>query len=129
MEIISDASAFLAIVLNESDREWVIEKTRGASIVAPEILPYEIGNALTAILKRGRLNTQEILQAYDIARQISVMLIPVEIAEALKIAARFNLYAYDAYYLQCCIEKRLPLISLDGRMREVAGNLKIKVVE
>jgi predicted nucleic acid-binding protein len=68
MEIISDASAFLAIVLNESDREWVIGKTRGASIVAPEILPYEIGNALTAILKRGRLNTQEILQAYDIAR-------------------------------------------------------------
>jgi predicted nucleic acid-binding protein len=129
MEIISDASAFLAIVLNESDREWVIGKTRGASIVAPEILPYEIGNALTAILKRGRLNTQEILQAYDIARQISVMLIPVEIAEALKIAARFNLYAYDAYYLQCCIENRLPLISLDSRMCEVAGNLNIKVVE
>jgi len=27
MEIVSDASAFLAVALNEVDRDWVIEKT------------------------------------------------------------------------------------------------------
>ena len=27
MEIVADASAFLAVVLNESDRDWVINKT------------------------------------------------------------------------------------------------------
>ncbi len=47
----------------------------------------------------------------------------------MKIALRFHLYAYDAYYLQCCIENKLPLISLDGRMCEIAGRLGIKVVE
>ncbi len=30
------------------------------------------------------------------------------------LALRFNIYAYDAYYLQCCIENKLPLLSLDG---------------
>jgi predicted nucleic acid-binding protein len=48
---------------------------------------------------------------------------------AVKMAIRYNIYAYDAYYLQCCIEHRLPLISLDKRMCEVANNLGIKVVE
>ena len=42
---------------------------------------------------------------------------------------RFCIYAYDAYYLQCCVENKLPLISLDDRMCDAARNLSIKVVE
>ncbi|NUN22036.1 MAG: hypothetical protein HUU09_01025 [Candidatus Jettenia caeni] len=52
MDIVADASAFLAVVLNESDRDWIISKTIGCKIVSPEILPYEIGNALIAIRKK-----------------------------------------------------------------------------
>jgi len=128
MEIVSDASAFLAVALNEIDREWVIGKTSGYSIVSPEVLPYEIGNALIAMKRKGRLNEREILRAFTIAQRIPVRLVPVEIQPAIKIATRFNIYAYDAYYLQCCIENRLPLISLDGQMCDIAGNLGIKVV-
>ncbi len=40
----------------------------------------------------------------------------------------FHIYIYDAYYLQCCIENRLPLISLDDHMCGVAESLGIKVV-
>jgi predicted nucleic acid-binding protein len=129
MEIVADASAFLAVVLDESDRDWVIEKTLGERIVSPEILPYEIGNALSAIRKRNRLNAAEALRAYDISQKIAVKLVPVKIHEALKIAVRFNIYAFDAYYLQCCIENKLPLISLDENMRKTAEKLKIKVVK
>lgn len=128
MELVSDASVFLAVALNETDRRWVIERTTGAGLVSPEILPYEIGNALIAVRKRGRLNDREILQAFDIAQKIAVRLVPVKIREAMKTAAKFNTYAYDAYYLQCCLEKRLPLISLDARMCEIADILGIKVV-
>ncbi len=129
MEIVSDASAFLAVALNEIDREWVIEKTSGYSIVSPEVLPYEIGNALIAMRRKGRLNDREILRAFNISQRIAVRLVPVEIPAAIKIAIRFNIYAYDAYYLQCCIENRLPLISLDGSMCGVAESLGIKVVK
>jgi predicted nucleic acid-binding protein len=129
MEIVADASAFLAVALNEIDREWVIEKTSGCRIVSPEVLPYEIGNALIAMRRKGRLNDREILRAFNISQGIAVRLVPVEIPAAIKIAMRFNIYAYDAYYLQCCIENRLPLISLDGHMCGVAENLGIKVVK
>lgn len=129
MEIVSDASTFLAVALNETDREWVIERTSGYSIVSPEVLPYEIGNALIAMRRKGRLNDREILRAFSASQRIAVRIVPVEIQAAIKIAIRFNIYAYDAYYLQCCIENRLPLISLDGQMCDVAENLGIKVVK
>ncbi len=129
MEIVSDASAFLAVTLNEIDRDWVIEKTSGFSIVSPEVLPYEIGNALITVKRKGRLNDREVLRAFESSQKISVKLVPVRVHDALKLAIRFNIYAYDAYYLQCCIENKLSLISLDDRMCDVARSLGIKVVE
>lgn len=129
MEIVADASAFLAVVLNESDRDWIIHKTAGRSIISPEILPYEIGNALIAVKRKGRLSDREILRAFDLSQRISVRLVSLKVHDAMKIALRFNIYAYDAYYLQCCIENKLPLISLDDRMCDIAGNLGIKVVD
>ncbi|MGE5239706.1 MAG: type II toxin-antitoxin system VapC family toxin [Chloroflexota bacterium] len=129
MEIVADASTFLAVILNESDREWVIHKTTGKGIISPEVLPYEIGNALIAMKRKGRLNDREILRAFDLSQRIAVKLVSLKIHDAMKIALRFNIYAYDAFYLQCCIENKLPLISLDDRMCDTAENLGIKVVK
>jgi predicted nucleic acid-binding protein len=128
MEIVSDANVFLAVALNEHDRDWVIEKTAGLSIVSPEILPYEIGNALVGITRKGRLNEQDIIRAFGISQEIAVKLVPVKVYEAIKIAIQYNVYAYDAYYLQCCVENNLPLISLDARMCKAARAIGITVV-
>lgn len=127
--MVSDASAFLAVILDEDDREWVIGKTSESRLVAPEILPYEIGNALIAVRKKGRLNDLEVLRAFDFSQMIDVELLPVSVRSAMGISLRFNIYAYDAFYLQCCLENRLPLISLDDRMCSVAISLGIKVVD
>jgi len=128
MEIVSDASIFLAVVLDEANRKWVIDRTSGYVIVAPEVLPYEIANALIAVRKKGRLTDREILKAFSISQRIAVRLLPVKIYDAMKIAVKFNIYAYDAFYLQCCLETKLPLISFDNRMCDVAKSLAIKVV-
>jgi predicted nucleic acid-binding protein len=101
MEIVSDASAFLAVALNEIDRDWVIQNTSGFSIVSPDVLPYEIGNALIAVKRKGRLSDREVVRAFDSSQKIPVKLVPVRVHDAVKLALRFNIYAYDAYYLQC----------------------------
>jgi predicted nucleic acid-binding protein len=128
MDIVSDASAFLTVVLDEESREWVIERTVGCNLVSPEVLPYEIANALIAVKRKGHLNDREILKAFDISQRIPVKLVPVKTRDALRIALRHGIYAYDAFYLQCCIEMKLPLISLDKRMCDIARSLSIKVV-
>jgi predicted nucleic acid-binding protein len=39
-----------------------------------------------------------------------------------------KIYAYDAFYVRCCLETKLPLISLDSRICDVAKDLGIEVV-
>ncbi len=128
MEIVADASAFLAVLLGEANREWIIERTSDYVVVSPEVLPYEIANALISVRRKGRLTEREVLKAFGVSQRIAVRLLPVKIYDAMKLALKFNMYAYDAFYLQCCLETKLPLISLDHRMCEVATSLFIKVV-
>jgi len=128
MEIVSDATVFLAVVLDEQSRDWVIQRTTDCAVVSPEVLPYEIANALIAVKRKGCLTDREVLKAFEISQRIPVRLVSVRVRDALRIALKQGIYAYDAFYLQCCIERKLPLISLDNRMCEVARSLSIKVV-
>ena len=128
MDIVADASAFLAVVLDEESKDWVIKTTSDCTLVSPEVLPYEIANALIAVRRKGRITDREVLKAFDISQSIPVRLVSIKIRDALRIALKHGIHAYDAFYLQCCIETKLPLISLDNRMCKVAASLSIKVV-
>jgi len=129
MDIISDTNIFLAVVLNEPERDNIIQLTSKANAISPEILPYEIGNALTAMVKREKLTPTEALSALEAVNSISVRLVAVNILKSLEIALEFKLYAYDAYFLQCAKHLSCPLLTLDKRMKKVAHDLNIEVVE
>ncbi|OQY49209.1 MAG: VapC toxin family PIN domain ribonuclease [Desulfobacteraceae bacterium 4572_87] len=129
MKIIADTNTFLAVALDEPERDEIIRLTIGHDLVAPDVLPFEIGNALSAMLKRRRLTASEVLNVWDIVRKMPVDLRSIDIREALKIASQFNIYAYDAYFLTCAVTLHSPLITLDGLMNEVAKNLGIRIME
>ena len=129
MEVVSDTNIFLAVVLDEPEKDHLIRITSGVDVSAPEILPYEIGNALSAMLKRGQISGKEALAAQQAANEIPVRLLAIDIGEALKLAMAFNIYAYDAYFLQCALALSSPLITLDKRMKKVAAELGIEVLE
>ncbi len=129
MKIIADTNTFLAVTLYEPERDSIIRLTVGHDLVAPNILPFEIGNALSAMLKRRRLEPEKLLSVWDATQQIPIDLRSVNIREALNIASQFNIYAYDAYFLICAISLNCPLMTLDRRMIEVAQSLGIHIVE
>jgi predicted nucleic acid-binding protein len=129
MELVADTNIFLAVALNEPERNGVIELTAGASVIAPEILPYEVGNALSAMVKRQRLTGPEALTAERTIGQIPMRLVPVDVQESLKRALEYDIYAYDAYFLHCAQVFACPLLSLDRRMKEVARHLGVRVLE
>ncbi len=129
MDIISDTNIFLAVALDEPEKDRIIKLTSGADATAPEILPYEIGNALSAMIKRRQITSDEALSAQKVASVIPVRLVSIDIQEALKIAINFNIYAYDAYFLQCAKTFSYPLITLDKRLKQVATELHIKILE
>jgi len=129
MDIVSDTNIFLAVALDEPEKDNIILLTSESNAIAPKILPYEIGNALTAMVKRKQLTYNEALLAFDAASSIPVRLVPIDIPKALKLALDCNIYAYDAYFLQCAIYLSIPLITLDKRMKKVACDLNIEVME
>ncbi len=59
MEILVDASAIIAYIVGEPKSSIVIENTENSDIVSPNILPFEIANALTRIRRRGIINNKE----------------------------------------------------------------------
>ena len=129
MNIVTDTSAFLAVVLHEPERDVLIKAVEGHELIAPEVLPYEIGNALSAMLKRRRLRACEAMQAWEMVSTIPVTLKSVEIHSALQVAAECNIYAYDAYFLECAKRYRAPLLTLDSGLRRVAVSQSINLLE
>ncbi len=129
MKIVADTNTFLAVTLYEPERDEIIRLTIDHDLVAPDVLPFEIGNALSAMLKRRRLTGSELLNVWDAVQKIPVDLRSIDIRKALKIASQFNIYAYDAYFLTCAVTLHTPLITLDLRMNEVAKRLGIRIME
>jgi len=129
MDLVADTNIFLSVALNEPERERIIQLTTDASISAPEILPYELGNALSAMVKRKRLTTAEALKAHKAVNLIPVRLVSIDIQASLKMASEHGIYAYDACFLHCARVYSLPLLTLDERMKQVAEDLGLQVLE
>lgn len=129
MKILADTSAFLAVVLEEPEKQWLVKVTEGVELAAPAVLPYEVGNALGAMVKRGRLDPLQAIEAWHLMCDIAVELVEVDVAASLSIEVEHGTYAYDAYFMQCAIQLGYPLLTLDRTMRRVARILKIKLVE
>lgn len=129
MKIVADTNTFIAVALNEPEKDTIIQLTEGCDLTAPDVLPFEIGNTLTAMMKKGSLQTDEILSSWNVIQNIPVELRRIEIKSALEIAAKFNIYAYDAYFLECANKLRSPLITLDQGMKRIAQELDILILE
>jgi len=81
------------------------------------------------MVKRNKLTKDEALLAFEGIKSIPVRLVSIDIRQALKLALAYNIYAYDAYFLQCAKQLSCPLITSDKRMKQVAYDLNIEVVE
>ena len=129
MKMVADTNTFLAVALDEPEKPQIVRLTSGHELVAPAVLPFEIGNALTAMLKKGAILAEHVPAAWDAVQAIPVDLRDLDMPAALRLAVRFGVYAYDAYFLECALSCRLPLLTLDRGMKRIARELSIPVLE
>jgi predicted nucleic acid-binding protein len=129
MIVVVDSSVILAVALNEPQREAILESTSESDLLAPELLPYEIGNALSAMVRRKRLTSEEALTVIRQVDRIPIRLAAVRLEAALEIAFRHRIFAYDAYFLHCAQSNNASLITLDQPMQRIAGKIGVKVLE
>ncbi len=129
MRITADTNIFLAVVLEEPEREQILELTAGHELIAPEMLHFEIGNALSALCRRKVLSADEGLLAWNAVQIIPVDLRQIDLESALNHAIHFGIYAYDAYFLECALRCGTPLLTLDKGMKHIANQLRIELLE
>jgi len=114
MKLVIDTSVIIAVLVNEPTKKKLIKLTKGAELIAPHSVHWEIGHVTKAI------------QAYQ---TIDIKFIDIELDEALVIADKAKIYAYDAYLILCALKKHCPLISLDNGLVDVAKNFGVETVE
>ena len=85
------------IFLDEPEKDNIIQLTSKANAISAEILPYKIGNALSAMVMRKKLA----LLAFEDIKSIPIRPASIDIQQALKLALEYDIYACDAYFLQC----------------------------
>ena len=129
MDIVVDTSVVIAVIANEPVKEALVELTTGADLIAPHSVHWEIGNALSAMLRRERIKIEQAIQAVQIYQQIPIRFVDVELEETLKIAAALGIYAYDAYLIRCAVKYKSPLISLDRGLIGAAKEMQARVIE
>ena len=128
-EVIVDTSVLIAVIVGEEKKKSLIDLTKNATLLAPLSVHWEIGNAFSALFKRQRISLEQALEATDIYLTIPIRFVEVELSNTLVLAKEANIYAYDAYLLRCAEKYRLPLLTLDRRLKEVAKEKGFSVLE
>jgi len=128
-EIVVDTTVIIAVVTNEATKPQIIDATVGASLVAPFSLDLEIGNAFSRMFKRKRIDLETAERAPDAYFQIPITVIDVDLQSAVQLSHELNVYAYDAYVIDCALQRDAPLISLDGGLLEACRRAKVDIIE
>ncbi len=128
-DLITDTSTVIAVIANEPEKLLLIAKTQGYELFAPRSLYWEIGNAFSAMIKRGRITLEQATAAIEIYEQIPINLVEVDLKQALEIVDKHKVYAYDAYMIVCALNRSCPLLTLDGGLAYAAKAAGVEVWE
>lgn len=130
MTIVVDTSVIISVVTNEKHKRRLVDITKGADLAAPASLHWEMGNAFSAMFKRKKMTLSQAKRALKTNEAIAVRFLDVRLEAALDLASKLNIYAYDAYVIQCALTQRSPILTLDrtlGRSARRAGATVIEV--
>lgn len=129
LPIVLDTSAVLAVLTHGAHRSTLIQLTQEAELLAPSSLPAELGNAFSAMFRRGRISLGGAKLAVESFREIPIHLREIDLAGALELSHDLGLYAYHAYAILCCLQHRAALLTLDPGQRDAAERAGVEVLE
>jgi len=128
-DLVADTSTVIAVIANEPEKPLLIAKSQGYDLIAPRSLYWEIGNAFSAMIKRGRITLEQAKAAIEVYEHISIDLVDVDLKPALEIVDKHKVYAYDAYMIACALNRNCPLLTLDSGLAYAAKAAGVEVWE
>jgi predicted nucleic acid-binding protein len=81
------------------------------------------------MFKRNRLSIKEAQKGLSIFGSIPLRYIEPDFEKVLHLSKATNMYAYDAYFLDCAIRHKAPLLTLDKKLKAAANSLNLVALE
>ena len=125
-EIVIDASCILEFLLTQSNKTNIVKTIGTANLLAPACLPYEIGNAISKLIKRKLLSVRDGVSVYHEFAKIPIRIIEPDIPNAIVLSGETKSYAYDSYYVSLAKQFGTPLFTLDEKMKSNAKTAGVK---
>ena len=99
----------------------VAEQMKGARLVAPALLDFELANVCLMKIRRHPTLRDSLRAAFRLAGGVGVETLDVDLAATLDLAAAKGLTAYDASYLWLMRTLGAELITLDRKLAAASG--------
>jgi len=135
MAFVLDCSVTLAWVLPDEGNAYadgLLDRLVAEGAVVPPVWPLEVGNVLLVALRRRRIRQNELEPIIERLERL-----PIEIdigatdhalAAVLVLAGQHGLTTYDASYLDLAQRRKLPLATLDKKLRGACRAAKVDVL-
>ena len=129
MEVLLDASAIITVIADEPKSIIAINYTKNVTIVSPNIISCEIANALTRMVRKNVIISEEqMINFIKNFKVIPIKLVDIDLEKALEIAWQYKIYAYDAFYLEVAKRLQIPLLTFDSGMAKIGKELSLNVL-
>jgi predicted nucleic acid-binding protein len=80
------------------------------------------------MMKKKIIEKERMINAFNYFKRIPIKTIEIDIEKAFEIAWDYQIYAYDACYLESAKRLNLPLLTFDGNMIRVGKELGINIL-
>lgn len=128
--LIVDASVAVRWYLPESGSDPAERILAGAaSLLAPELVLAEIGNAVWKRVRKSEVSIETALAIVDRAKTAFTKLTSMSelAAPAMGLSARYDHPIYDCFYLALAERESAPLVTADKRLAALAGRVGVAV--
>ena len=129
MNIVIDSSAIVVVIVAEPEKDAIIAATSGQTLIGPGSIPWEIGNAFSAMIRQRRVSVADAQRGMEILDDIPIQYVSVDMSNVMSISAEGNTYAYDPYFLDCALRHAAPLLTLDRKLGRLARTLGVNLVD
>ncbi|RCS58923.1 PIN domain-containing protein [Microbacterium sp. JB110] len=129
--LVVDASVLVTLLIDPGDAgERVADRMRGADLLAPTLVHYEVANVLRRRCNAGMLSPVQADQAFEDLQALSLLLWPFDALSARAWSLGHNLSAYDAAYVALAETAGATLLTRDRRLANAHGvRCAVEVIE
>ena len=89
----------------------------------------EMCNSLVMGVRRGRIAREDVAEyLLDLSSLDLITDTEADLNRAIELAMRYGLTVYDAVYLELALRARVPIATLDSRLRRAASETGVEVL-